>query len=101
MNPMRPARTCTARLDAAPRCGARARSGDPCCAPAMRNGRCRFHGGKSTGPLTAEGLERIRIARTRHGRASAEAIAFRRHIAQLNREARAVMEFLRGVRGRA
>ncbi|TPG45717.1 hypothetical protein EAH89_26275 [Roseomonas nepalensis] len=96
MDPKQPARPCTARLDAAPRCGARARSGEPCRAPAMRNGRCAFHGGKSTGPLTAEGLERIRIARTRHGRSSAEAVAFRRRIAELNREARAVTAFLRG-----
>ncbi|WP_084698597.1 HGGxSTG domain-containing protein [Muricoccus aerilatus] len=96
MNPTRPARTCTTRLDAAPRCGARARSGDPCCAPAMRNGRCRFHGGKSTGPLTTEGIERILIARMKHGRHSGEAVAFRRRIAELNREARAVMAFLRG-----
>jgi uncharacterized protein YjcR len=34
----------------APKCGARTRKGKPCCAPAMKNGRCRLHGGKSTGP---------------------------------------------------
>ena len=33
----------------------------------MPNGRCRMHGGASTGPRTAEGLERIRQARTMHG----------------------------------
>ena len=33
-----------------PRCGAKTRSGLPCKAPAMKNGRCKFHGGKSTGP---------------------------------------------------
>ncbi|MEN8250139.1 MAG: HGGxSTG domain-containing protein, partial [Bacteroidota bacterium] len=32
-----------------PRCGAKTRSGKPCKAPAMANGRCRMHGGKSTG----------------------------------------------------
>ncbi|MGO8840343.1 MAG: HGGxSTG domain-containing protein [Methyloceanibacter sp.] len=31
------------------RCGARTRSGDPCRSPAMPNGRCRMHGGKSPG----------------------------------------------------
>ena len=51
----------------APRCGARTRCGAPCEQPAMANGRCRMHGGKSTGPRTAEGLERLRAARTRHG----------------------------------
>ena len=33
-----------------PRCGAKTRSGIPCKSPAMKNGKCRLHGGKSTGP---------------------------------------------------
>jgi len=34
----------------APRCGAKARTtGKPCLCPAMPNGRCRLHGGKSPG----------------------------------------------------
>jgi len=34
----------------APRCGAHARTtGKPCKSPAMPNGRCRMHGGTSTG----------------------------------------------------
>lgn len=38
------------------RCGARRKyDGQPCEAPAMTNGRCKLHGGKSTGPKTAEG----------------------------------------------
>jgi len=32
-----------------PRCGARTRRGSPCQSPAMPNGRCRMHGGKSPG----------------------------------------------------
>src|SRR5690625_1223175 len=32
------------------RCGAKTRSGKPCKNGAMANGRCRMHGGKSTGP---------------------------------------------------
>jgi len=41
------------------RCGAYARStGKPCQAPAMKNGRCKLHGGLSTGPKTAEGRAR-------------------------------------------
>lgn len=32
-----------------PRCGAKTRSGLSCRAPAMPNGRCRMHGGTSTG----------------------------------------------------
>jgi hypothetical protein len=37
--------------------------------------RCRMHGGKSTGPITLEGLARIRAARTITGRWSAEGLA--------------------------
>ncbi len=38
------------------RCGAFARStGKPCRMKALANGRCRLHGGLSTGPKTAEG----------------------------------------------
>jgi len=62
----------------APRCGAKTRRGTPCQAPAMANGRCRMHGGKSTGPRTPEGLERLRQAKTKHGYYAAEAIRFRR-----------------------
>jgi hypothetical protein len=33
-------------FDGAPRCGAaRKRDGEPCCNPAMKNGRCKIHGG--------------------------------------------------------
>ncbi len=46
----------------------------------MPNGRCRMHGGKSTGPRTAEGLERIRQARTVHGAYGAEARRFRERV---------------------
>ncbi len=43
----------------APRCGARTRgTGKPCQCRALANGRCRFHGGLSTGPKTAEGRRR-------------------------------------------
>ena len=43
-----------------PRCGARTRAGCCCRQPAMANGRCRMHGGLSTGPRTPEGLARCR-----------------------------------------
>ena len=63
---------------AAPRCGARTRCGGKCCQPAMSNGRCRLHGGLSTGPRTPEGLARSRRARWKHGARSAEVRALRR-----------------------
>jgi len=63
---------------AAPRCGAQTRSGDCCRQPAMRNGRCRMHGGLSTGPRTAEGRACCAAARRTHGFYSAEMVALRR-----------------------
>jgi hypothetical protein len=57
-----------ARANAAPRCAARSkRTGKPCRGAAMPNGRCKVHGGKSTGPRTPEGLERSRRANWKHG----------------------------------
>ncbi|MFY9641263.1 MAG: HGGxSTG domain-containing protein [Rhodomicrobium sp.] len=45
-----------------PRCGARTRTGRPCQRPALRNGRCRNHGGLSSGPKTEAGKKRIALA---------------------------------------
>src|SRR5262249_50693922 len=73
-------------LSKAPRCGAKNRKGGFCRCPAMRNGRCRLHGGLSTGPKTPEGIERIRKAGTIHGRYSAAAKEQRRHALQSMRE---------------
>jgi hypothetical protein len=45
---------------AIPRCGAYARTtGNPCQAKAMTNGRCKNHGGMSTGPKTPAGRQAI------------------------------------------
>ncbi|MEQ8246198.1 MAG: HGGxSTG domain-containing protein [Alphaproteobacteria bacterium] len=42
------------------KCGARRKyDGQPCQAPARANGRCKLHGGLSTGPATEEGRRRI------------------------------------------
>ena len=68
--------------NASARCGARRRAdGKPCQQPAMPNGRCRMHGGMSTGPRTPQGLERSRKANWKHGWYSAEAISDRRKAA--------------------
>src|SRR5271169_5478850 len=73
-------------LALAPRCGARTRAGCPCRAPAIRGKlRCRMHGGRSTGPRTAEGLARLRAARTIHGHYSAETRARDRHLITVRR----------------
>lgn len=60
-NPMRKA---LEALQNHPRCGAYARqTGKPCLGWAMKNGRCRMHGGKSTGrPLIHGNLSKIAIA---------------------------------------
>jgi uncharacterized protein YjcR len=65
-----------------PRCGARTRKGKPCQSPAMPNGRCRMHGGPSPG--APKGNKNA----LKHGWYSAEAIALRRHISGMNKEAR-------------
>lgn len=70
----------------APRCGAKNRKGTPCQAPAMKNGRCSLHGGKSTGPKTAEGIERIRQAHLKHGQYTKEAIARRKEFYAILRQ---------------
>jgi hypothetical protein len=46
-----------------------------------------MHGGKSTGPRTPEGIERIRLARWKHGKYSKEAREQRRETALFLREA--------------
>ena len=61
-------------------CGAYARStGLPCRAKALKNGRCKLHGGLSTGPKTQEGklkslmnLKHVKEKITRHHREIAE-----------------------------
>jgi hypothetical protein len=40
-------------------CGARTRRQTACMCKALLNGRCRLHGGSSTGPRTAAGKARI------------------------------------------
>jgi len=79
----------------APRCGAKTRKGTTCRAPAMANGRCRMHGGKSTGPRTPEGLERSKKANLKHGYYSAGSADMRWYIKQLLRENQALTEFIK------
>ncbi len=62
---------------AAPRCGAKTRADCACRQPAMANGRCRLHGGKSTGARTEAGLARVRANRLAHGARTAEIIDLR------------------------
>jgi len=77
-----------------PRCGARTRAGCGCRQPAMANGRCRLHGGLSTGPRTPEGLARCRAARLQHGYRSGEVIGLRRRAAHAARRLRSLTRAL-------
>jgi len=83
---------------AAPRCGARTRAGECCRQPAMQNGRCRMHGGLSTGPRTAAGRARCAAARRTHGFYSAETVALRRAGAAYCRRMDALFAMLRARR---
>lgn len=62
------------------RCGAKAKSNNhqPCKKPAMKNGRCRLHGGMSTGAKTEEGKARAARSNYKHGYYTKEAILERK-----------------------
>src|SRR5215472_12828007 len=66
------------------RCRARTRRGSPCQSPAMKNGRCRMHGGPSPG--APKGNQNA----LKHGRYTAQAMERRRGIATVLRAARAL-----------
>src|SRR6185369_4651469 len=78
--------------NSAPRCGAKTRRGTACQSPAMANGRCRMHGGASTGPRTAEGLARSRRSRWKHGLYSAEALAKQKRVRDLLIQSRELLK---------
>ena len=59
-----------------PRCGAKTRPGHPCGHYAMANGKCRYHGGKSTGA-------RNPYRNVKHGLYTKEAGEMRRAVAEL------------------
>lgn len=72
-----------------PMCGAKTKgTGKPCQRHPQKNGRCRLHGGLSTGPKTLEGIQRIRKANIIHGYYSKEMILERIAFRELIREFR-------------
>ena len=63
--------------------------GTPCQRPArLPVGRCKLHGGASTGPRTKDGLARLTEARTKHGKFTKEKRAEARRCAEQGREMR-------------
>ncbi|MBW2109399.1 MAG: hypothetical protein JRI36_12160 [Deltaproteobacteria bacterium] len=75
------------------RCQAKSRTaGRQCRNPAMKGKRvCRIHGGLSTGPKSKEGLERVRQARIKHGKFTAEERRRQKQISSLLKEAKATI----------
>ena len=71
------------------RCGAKTRRGTACQRPANKqNGRCRLHGGRSTGPKSAEGRAKIAAANLRHGEFTQAKIAKRKADAKIAKRLR-------------
>jgi len=69
------------------RCLAKTRGGFPCQKAAIAGkGRCRLHGGASTGPRTEEGRERIATVNFKHGNRTKERLAENRERADANRQ---------------
>jgi uncharacterized protein YjcR len=82
----------TGPMIGSPRCGARTRKGEPCRAPAVAGKRrCRMHGG-AKGSGAPQGNRNA----LKHGLHTREAIAERRAVRQLIREAQ---RFLREIDG--
>jgi hypothetical protein len=77
-----------------PQCIAKSkRSGARCKNWSMRGKSvCRFHGGKSTGPKTTIGREKIRAASYRHGMRSKESIQHLKEIRRLIQRSKSFLE---------
>ena len=66
------------------RCGAKTRRGTACQRPAnKRNGRCRLHGGASSGPRTEQGRAKVTAVNTTTGQHTRAMIARRREGAKI------------------
>lgn len=76
----------------AKKCLAKTRKGKFCQSPAMKNGKCRMHGGKSTGAKTLEGLERIREANLKSGFYTKENVGLRKLFSELFKEEKRFLE---------
>jgi hypothetical protein len=69
------------------RCEAITRKGTPCQRPGNKvNGRCRLHGGRSTGPTTKDGTARLTASKTTHGRTKKAERAKSKHRAEVGRQ---------------
>ena len=72
------------------RCGARTKAGGACQRPAVkRTGRCTRHGGKSTGPRTQAGRDKLAQLHLKHGQLTKEKREAARKRAEVGRKVRA------------
>jgi hypothetical protein len=79
------------------RCGAKTRKGAPCQRPALRGKtRCQFHGGRSTGPTTKVGLQRISAAQMKHGKYTKTELAKAKRRAETGRRILAELKRIEG-----
>ena len=77
------------------RCLAKTRKGTLCQSPAFKhNGRCRLHGGLSTGAKTSEGLQRISDANLKHGRDTKDKLEKKLRAAQVGRKVMAELKLI-------
>jgi hypothetical protein len=74
------------------RCGASTRAGGACLQPAMANGRCRLHGGLSTGAKTAEGKVRQQASVFKHGEYTKASKQRSREVRELMRHCKRSLE---------
>lgn len=75
-------------------CGARTKgTSKPCRRVPCKNGRCKLHGGRSTGPKTAEGRKRCAEVNLKHGCRSKQAMEKRRYLRRFMQQCD---EFLHG-----
>ena len=87
--------------DQRPRCGAKNRSGEPCKAQALTSGRCRLHGGLSTGARSKAGKERQKVAASACMRGKWEEWKARPGGRVLSDEAREALEKVKSAEGRS
>jgi len=77
------------------RCEAKTRRGTLCQRPArLPVGRCKLHGGASTGPRTKDGLARLTESKIKHGKFTKEKRAEARRFAEEGRQMRGELKEL-------
>ena len=73
-------------------CGAKAKStGKPCQRLPCKNGKCKLHGGKSTGPKTEAGRLKCGAVNFKHGRRSKAFLEEKKYLKGLIRRCDAII----------